>query len=139
MGILDQVTQAFSGATSGSGGGQSALLQAALQLLSQNRSDGATGLASLVEAFHTRGLGEIMSSWIGTGQNLPISAEQIQTVLGSERLQQLAVKAGLSPEVASTQLANLLPSLVDKLTPHGQIPEGGLLEQGLNLLRGKQS
>ena len=137
MGIIDQVSQAFGGTTGGSGSGQSALLQAALHMLSQSGSGDGNGLAGLVQAFEAKGLGNIISSWIGTGHNLPISVEQILHTLGNERVQQLAAKAGVSPEVASTQLANLLPGLVDTLTPDGKIPQGGMLEQGLNLFKGK--
>ncbi|HEY5995384.1 MAG TPA: YidB family protein, partial [Candidatus Deferrimicrobiaceae bacterium] len=82
-----------------------------------------------------RGLGDIVSSWVGTGQNLPISAEQLQGGLGANLIGQLAAKAGISGEEASAKLAELLPSLVDKLTPDGQLPESGLLQQGLDMLR----
>jgi uncharacterized protein YidB (DUF937 family) len=95
------------------------------------------GLSGLVQQFHDKGLGGLMSSWVGTGQNLPISAEQIQHVLGSAQVKELAAKAGISPETASSHLAQLLPTLVDKLTPNGQVPESSsLLESGLEMLKG---
>jgi uncharacterized protein YidB (DUF937 family) len=95
------------------------------------------GLSGLVQQFHDKGLGGLVSSWVGTGQNLPISAEQIQHVLGSEQVKELAAKAGISPETASSHLAQLLPTLVDKLTPNGQVPESSsLLESGLEMLTG---
>ena len=79
-----------------------------------------------------------MTSWVGTGQNLPISAEQIQNVLGSERVKQFAAKAGISPEVASSKLAELLPAVVDRLTPDGKAPEGGdFLQQVLSFFNRK--
>jgi len=91
------------------------------------------GLSGLVQNFHDKGLGAIVSSWISNGQNLPISAEQIQGVLGNEQVKQFAAKAGLSPAVASSKLAELLPTIVDKLTPNGKLPEeGGLLQQLLS-------
>jgi uncharacterized protein YidB (DUF937 family) len=94
------------------------------------------GLSGLVQQFHDKGLGSLVSSWVGTGQNLPISGEQIQHVLGSEQVKELAAKAGISPETASSHLAQLLPQLVDKLTPNGQIPAtSSLLESGLSLLK----
>lgn len=72
---------------------------------------------------------------MGKYQNLPIGAEQIQRVLGSEQLQQFASKVGLSPDLASSKLAELLPAVVDKLTPDRKIPEGrGLLQQALGFL-----
>lgn len=73
-----------------------------------------------------------MNSWISTGQNLPISAEQIQGVLGSDQVKQIAAQVGVSPDVASSKLAELLPTMIDKLTPDGKLPEGGnLLQQAL--------
>jgi len=93
------------------------------------------GLSGLLENFQEKGLGGLMSSWIGTGQNLPISADQIQHVLGSDQVKELAAKAGISPDVASHALSQLLPSLVDKLTPNGQVPEhSSLLEVGMSIL-----
>ena len=93
------------------------------------------GLESLVQAFQKNGLGEIVNSWVSTGQNLPISAQQIQQGLGGDLLKQLAGQAGLSTEAASGQLASLLPTLVDQLTPEGKIPNITALEQGLSLLK----
>ncbi len=93
------------------------------------------GLSGLVQAFQQKGLGDIVSSWISTGENLSVSAEQIQNGLGTGLLQQFANTAGLSPETASSKLAEILPGIVDKLTPDGKIPESGLLEQGLNFLK----
>ena len=90
------------------------------------------GLPGLVQNFHEKGLGGIVNSWVSTGQNLPISADQIRGVLGSEQVQQFATKAGISPDLATSKLAELLPAVVDKLTPDGKIPEGGgLLQQVL--------
>lgn len=132
MGILDQLGQAV-GALTGSGSKQNPLLQAAVQMLGQQGQ--GTGLESLVQAFQKNGLGEIVNSWVSTGQNLPINAQQIQQGLGGDLLKQLAGQAGLSTEAASGQLANLLPTLVDKLTPEGKIPNITALEQGLSLLK----
>jgi uncharacterized protein YidB (DUF937 family) len=95
------------------------------------------GLAGLLQQFQAGGLGRLADSWVGTGQNLPISAAQIQSVLGSEQIQQMAAKAGIAPEALSGQLANLLPQLVDKITPDGNIPDQDALQQGLGgLLQG---
>ena len=132
MGILDQLGQAV-GALTGSGSKQNPLLQAAVQMLGQ-QGQGA-GLESLVQAFQKNGLGEIVNSWVSTGQNLPINAQQIQQGLGGDLLKQLAGQAGLSTEAASGQLASLLPTLVDQLTPEGKIPNITALEQGLSLLK----
>jgi uncharacterized protein YidB (DUF937 family) len=68
----------------------------------------------------------VVQSWIGTGQNLPISPEQLQQVLGGDTVAGLARQLGLSPQDASQGLAGLLPQLVDQLTPQGQLPQNGL-------------
>jgi uncharacterized protein YidB (DUF937 family) len=103
------------------------------------------GLSGLVQQFHDKGLGSLVSSWVGTGQNLPISADQIQHVLGSEQVKELAAKAGISPDIASSHLAQLLPMVIDHLTPGGQIPQAAgatsgsgssMLEAGLGMLKG---
>jgi uncharacterized protein YidB (DUF937 family) len=94
------------------------------------------GLSGLLQNFHDKGLGELVTSWVGTGQNLPISADQIQHVLGSEQVQQLAAKLGIPSGVVSSQLAQLLPTVVDKLTPSGEVPnQSSLLETGMTLLK----
>jgi uncharacterized protein YidB (DUF937 family) len=74
---------------------------------------------------------------VSTGSNLPISPAQIQQVLGNTGLDQLAAKAGLSPEVVSAKLAEILPHAVDALTPEGKLPEGGALEQVFGLFKGR--
>ena len=95
------------------------------------------GLSGLVQGFHDNGLGSVVSSWVTTGQNLPITADQIQAVLGNERVQQLAAKAGITPDVAKAKLAEILPTLVDKLTPDGKVPESsGLLGAVTSFLKG---
>lgn len=94
------------------------------------------GLSGLVQQFHDKGMGGLVSSWVSRGQNLPISADQIQNVLGSEQVKELAAKAGISPDVVSSHLAQLLPMLVDKLTPNGQVPPtSSLLEEGMGMLK----
>ncbi len=102
MGLMDQLGQAVGGMMGGQDG-QNPLLQALTGLLGQNSSLG--GLAGLVQMFQKNGLGEIVNSWVGTGKNLPISAEQIKQGLGGDLLNQLAGKAGLSPDAASAQFA----------------------------------
>lgn len=133
MGLLDQLGQAAAGMMGG--GDKNPLMQALLGLLAQNSSVG--GLSGLVQAFQKNGLGDIVDSWVSTGKNLPISPQQIQQGLGGDLLKQLASQAGLSTDAAGGQLASLLPGLIDKLTPDGKMPDSHLIEQGLNLLRGK--
>ena len=131
----DLAGQALGGALSGSGGGRGGLMAAALQLLN-NRPGGIAGLA---QSFSQNGLADMMQSWIGTGANAPVSPEQIENVLGSDAVNEFAQKAGVSPDAASGHLADLLPLLIDKLTPNGHAPEGGtdLVALGMNYLGGK--
>jgi uncharacterized protein YidB (DUF937 family) len=86
------------------------------------------GLGGLVDMFNQRGLGDVVGSWISTGKNLPISAEQIQAVLGSAQIKALATKAGIDPARAGEVIAQILPQLVDRATPNGQMPPGGILD-----------
>ncbi|CAE6713719.1 MAG: DUF937 domain-containing protein [Nitrospira sp.] len=134
MGLLDQLGQAAVGMM-GQASDQNPLMKAVVGLLGQQSTVG--GLGGLIQAFQNNGLGEIVNSWVSTGKNLPISPQQIQQGLGGDLLKQLASQAGLSPDAAGNQLANLLPGLIDKLTPDGKLPDSHVIEQGLNLLRGK--
>ena len=133
MGLMDQVGQAVGGMLGGQSG-QNPLLQAVAGLLGKDSSLG--GLAGLVQAFQKNGLGDIVNSWVSTGQNLPVTPNQIEQGLGSDLLKQLASKAGLSSGAISSQLSSILPDLVDKLTPNGKIEAGGL-DQLMKLVQGK--
>ena len=95
------------------------------------------GLSGLVQQFHDKGLGGLVSSWVGTGQNLPVSADQLQHVLGSEQVKEIAAKTGISPDMVTSHLSQLLPMLIDKMTPNGQMPQGGssILEEGMGMLK----
>lgn len=93
------------------------------------------GLARLVRAFEGHGLGSVAQSWISTGRNLPVSPDQIAAVLGSAPIAQLGARFGLAPEDVASHLAQLLPKIVDALTPLGSIPDSDALQEGLSLLR----
>ena len=133
MGLFDQITKGLGDKLSG-GEGQNPLLETIMGLVNNPETGGLTGL---VETFKSNGLGDVVSSWIGTGQNQPVSGEQIQQVLGGEQIEQIAQKTGTSKEEVAGGLATLLPGIIDKLTPGGTLPEGGLLQQGLSMLKGK--
>jgi uncharacterized protein YidB (DUF937 family) len=133
MGLLDQIVKGLAGKfLGGSAGTQNPLLDIALSLLTNPKTGGLEGL---METFKGKGLNDVMSSWVSTGQNLPISGKQIQDVLGSDLIQQFAKKLGASNQDVSGGLANLLPDLIDKLTPAGQLPEKDTLAQGLKMLK----
>ena len=124
MGLFDSVMGAVSGQLEQQGG----LTNLLGGLLANNSELG--GLGGLAEKFNQAGLGDVIGSWIGKGENLPISAEQIASVLGSGTLGNMASQLGMDPAQAASQLSQLLPGLIDQLTPNGTLPEGGLGHAG---------
>ena len=132
MSLLDSVLGAVTNA--GSNTGQSPLMGLVLGLLSDNKLGGLSGL---MEKFKVNGMGDQVASWIGSGSNLPVSSAQVEQVLGAQQVQQLATKSGMAPADVLTQLTQLLPDVVNKLTPGGSMPSGGMLDQGIGLLKGK--
>jgi uncharacterized protein YidB (DUF937 family) len=81
------------------------------------------GLQGVVSEFERNGLGATVQSWVGTGPNQGITPEEVHKALGSDLLQQLSEKSGLSVEDLKQKLAQVLPQAVDKLTPAGTIPK----------------
>ena len=134
MSFFDEVRDKVVGAIGGMKGEHSGLIDSVMGMVTDKESG---GLAGLVNTFKERGLGDIISSWISTGRNLPISNDQVQQGIGKEQIQQLAEKMGLSPDDAKSRLAELLPDIIDKLTPEGKIPEGGFFEKTLDTFKKK--
>jgi uncharacterized protein YidB (DUF937 family) len=122
MGLFDSMRDQVTGALSGAQTGHAGWMAAVGGLLNDQETG---GLSSLLRRFEENGLGETVSSWVGAGQNLPISAEQIEAVLGCDKVREYADKLGISTQDAAAHLAEVLPQVVDKLTPSGQVPEGG--------------
>jgi uncharacterized protein YidB (DUF937 family) len=127
MGLFEQVSSAVSGiAGKGQEGGVNAVLLP--QLMSLLSKPGA--MDKVMSAFQSSGLGNVLQSWIGTGQNLPISADQVRSVLGDGMISDLAKRSGIGEAETSQALSGLLPQVVDKLTPDGALPSkldfGGL-------------
>ena len=87
------------------------------------------GLGGLVEKLQKGGLGNAINSWIGTGQNQPVSPGQLGSALGPDIIKMLAQRSGLSEEEITRQLSQILPGVVDKLTPHGRLPTVAELSQ----------
>jgi uncharacterized protein YidB (DUF937 family) len=81
------------------------------------------GVSGVVDEFEKNGLGATVKSWVGTGPNQPISADQVHQTLGPDLLQQLSEKSGLSVQELTQKLAQVLPQAVDRLTPDGVIPK----------------
>lgn len=116
MGLLDNLENQVLGNVVGSS--SNPLATGLLQMI-QNQPGGLQGL---VQSFEDKGLGGVASSWVGTGPNAPVTSDQIHQVLGSDQVKALAAKAGISPNMAGSAIAQLLPGIVDKLTPNGQVP-----------------
>ena len=129
MGLLDSLLGAAREKTD-SPAGAGALVGVLSTLL--NQSGGLQGLAN---KFSQNGQGDTFSSWVGMGENQPVSSNQIQNVLGSEQIQALAAKLGIDPAQASQFLAEYLPKVIDKLTPEGRVDPSADHQQSLaNLL-----
>jgi uncharacterized protein YidB (DUF937 family) len=125
MDILDSLKSSLGGEDK-----QSDLLSTIVSLIGQD------GLQNLISQFDSKGFGDVIGSWVGIGENKSISPDQIQNVLGSDALNGIASKLGLNVNDLSTQLSNLLPGVVDKLTPEGRVPEGDIMSQASGLLGG---
>lgn len=127
MGLLDSVIGAL-GAPAAPGAAQPGgdLLGAIVALLGQPGGGGLGGLAGLVQKFEQAGLGSVANSWVGTGANQPVSPDQLGGVLGGDMVSGLARQLGLNPQDALGQLSQMLPQVVDQLTPQGRIPQGDI-------------
>lgn len=144
MGLLDAVLGGALGGPSqprGGDDGGAMLMQIVAALLANRQGGGAGaagglgGLAGLAEQFQRGGLGDVMNSWIGTGQNQPISPDQLGGVLGGDLLGELTQRTGLGQGDLLDQLSQILPPMVDRATPEGRIPDGGLGDIGAILER----
>lgn len=145
MGLLDGLLKQAAGAQGDAGGLASvaALVSSNPQIVSALSSllsardtsvGGSGGLGALVGAFQQKGLGDLVSNWIATGPNPPVSPAQVTDVLGEETIGQFASKAGVPVSDAGALLASLLPAAVDHLTPGGSVPEANTLESSLTSL-----
>lgn len=124
MGLLDNASDMLRNNLPGAMEPRTRLLQATLALLADHGQTG--GLRGLVERFEETGLGNVIQSWIGTGENVPITAEQLHEVLREGQIQQIAEETGMDEQRVEHELTDMLPKLVDTLTPAGHIPAGGL-------------
>ena len=132
MSLFDEVKNKLFSAIGDKEGEQSGLIESIMGMVTNKES---SGLEGLLNSFKEKGLGDIISSWVSTGENQPISADQIQEGVGKEQIQQIADKIGTSPDAVKSKLAELLPDIIDKLTPEGKIPEGGFLGKTLDLFK----
>lgn len=130
MGLLDGIAGAVvSNMLKGEQGG---LANIAMEVLNQKG-----GLGGILEMFQQNGLADQAASWVGKGDNLPLSADQLSSVFGENMLADLAGKAGVTPDILSGQLADKLPGLIDQLTPDGEVNDNSadLLGTVLGMLK----
>jgi uncharacterized protein YidB (DUF937 family) len=132
MGLFDDALNALSGGNAAETATPGSLMGAVTTLIEQHG-----GLSGVVSQLSQGGLGNAVSSWVGSGANQPVTGDALNQALGSDKLAQLAEKFGIAPDTLSQGLAQLLPGVVDKLTPNGELPSGGLVDEGLALLKGK--
>lgn len=132
MGLLDDV-MGMAGQLTGGGNPQAQVIQALSGMLTQGG-----GLTGLIQSLEQSGLSSQVASWIGTGQNLPVSAQQIIQALGQGKVSELASQAGVGHQDIAGMIANVLPQLIDKATPNGSVPAsfdlGSLMSIGKSFL-----
>lgn len=126
MGLLDSVIGALSGVGAAAGSGD--MLHVVLDMLA-NDGDGP-GVHGLIEAFEHSGLAHLIGSWIAIGPNHAITPDVLCTVIGPETVARIADDMGLSERATAERLARMLPYVLDKLTPAGYVPAGGLGDIG---------
>jgi len=132
MGMLDGLINSALGGMMGQGGqGQNPMLQMALQVLQQNG-----GIEGVLDKFRQGGYADQAASWQSTGQNVPVSGNALQEVLGSGAIGQIAQQLGMSHGEAAGGLAQVLPQIIDQFTPNGQVPHNGddIVAQALSML-----
>lgn len=124
MNILDSLLSGLTGSNAPAAQPANPLMQVLLQMLASNGQFG--GLSGLAQQFQQAGYGREMNSWISSGQNLPITPDQLMQIFGQGQMQQMAAQSGMGLDSLSGGLSDLLPQLVDRMTPSGQVPAGGI-------------
>jgi uncharacterized protein YidB (DUF937 family) len=109
------------------GGGAMAAGSAEESAISSLLGEGGGQLSGLMDKFGAGGLEDTVKSWVGKGSNLPVSADQIKSVLGSDQVAAVAAKLGISSDAAAGKIADVLPKVIDKLTPDGIVPDPAAL------------
>lgn len=96
-------------------------------------------IEGIVATLREKGLKDTVSSWVGTGENHPINPDKIKEALGVNKIEELAAQAKMTASEVPQALSNLLPQIIDKLTPDGKEPENGIAAAAVKLLKGIQS
>lgn len=131
MGLLDDILGQV-GKGSLTPQSNNSLLEAVIGMLTNQQSG---GLGGLLQSFVKKGLGDVFSSWVSTGKNLPISPRQVKKVIGRGQVKEIAVNTGLRKGVVADALSKLLPEVVNQLTPKGSIEPDSLQGSGLDALK----
>lgn len=118
MGIFDKIESAVAGQAGVNEDQHNNLLQTAMQMFG-NRS----GIGNLLGNAQSAGLSSVVQSWIGHGENQSIDPAQTMQLVGQDKIQELAARVGVPPAIAGMVLSRILPSVVDKATPEGKVPE----------------
>ena len=121
MSFFDSLTHAVLAGFEGNTGMTGMLAREIMHRFQQNQGG---GLAGLVEQLGKKGLGDVVQSWVGTGPNKEVTPDQLSHAVDKNMLEELAAKLGISPQMVSTHLAEVLPKIVDRLTPDGKLPAG---------------
>ena len=130
MSLFDGIAGAVMGKVMA--GEQGGMAQVAMEMFNQNG-----GLNGILDKFKQGGLGDVAASWVSKGENMSISSDQISSILGNSQIAEMAAKFGITPEVLTNQIAQHLPTLVDKMTPDGEVnaDSGNLLSIVLSMLK----
>jgi uncharacterized protein YidB (DUF937 family) len=130
MGLFDSLLGSLLGGLSGNQ--QSSLMSSVAGLVGQSG-----GIEGLMQKFGGHGLGDLVKGWVSTGPNPPATPQHVEQVFGAQQLDQMAAQTGIDRSQIASHVAQILPQLVDKLTPQGQPVSGNALQQGLaSLMQG---
>ena len=135
MGLFDEFAKDVAKAAQTFAEGMSPELAQGFLAILQERG----GLDALIRRFQEQGLGDVIASWISTGPNQPITPEQLERILDPEQFRELSRQAGVALSRVPEVLATLVPTLVDRLTPEGDVPGPyQLIRMAVGLLRGER-
>lgn len=130
MGILDSIVKGVTGKSSDSSNPN--MMGGIIEMLTSGETGGIQGL---IRKLTEGGLGNVVNSWISKEPNQPVEPKQLENALGSDLIGKFASKMGVSSSEASSHLSKLLPTVIDKLTPGGKLPESGTLGNVQDLMK----
>src|SRR5262245_11636119 len=137
MGILDQLLGAAGGGQTADQFGNESQQGSLMDMATGMIAGQPGGLSGLLNQFRSAGLGQQADSWVSTGQNMPVSGDQMSSALGQNQMQGMSQKLGLPPGAVAGALAMILPIVIDKLTPKGRVESSGDMSGMLASLKSK--